>query len=102
MRIRAYKQLAEANSLREIKQIEHDWRDQFGKLPHAVNNLLGATRLKLHAAKAHITSIELQGQRLMLTRNGNYIQLDGARFPRLKSIQAKDKLTEAIKLLQNI
>ena len=102
MRIRAYKQLAETNSLREIKQIEHDWRDQFGRLPHPVKNLLDSTRLKLHAAKANITSIELQGQRLMLTRNGNYIQLDGARFPRLKSISAKDKLKEAIKLLQNI
>ncbi len=102
MRIRAYKQLAEANSSREIKQIERDWRDQFGMLPEPVVNLLNATRLKMHAAKANITNIELQGQRLMLTRNGNYIQLDGSRFPRLKSIAANEKLQEAIELLKKI
>ncbi|MFC5050370.1 transcription-repair coupling factor [Rubritalea spongiae] len=102
MRIRAYKQLAEAVSEPELKRIAADWKDQFGRHPKPVKFLLQATSLKLAAAKAMINSIELQGQRLMLTRNGNYIMMDGSRFPRLTEAQPSKKLNEAIQLLKQI
>jgi transcription-repair coupling factor (superfamily II helicase) len=102
MRIRAYKQLAETVSEKELRRIADDWKDQFGRHPISVKFLLQATTLKLAAAKAMISSIELQGQRLMLTRNGNYITLDNSRFPRLKEGSPAKKLTEAIQLLNSI
>lgn len=102
MRIRAYKQLAEAVSEKEVEQIGKNWQDQFGRHPDSVSNLLLATSLKLSAAKANISSIEIQAQRLMLTRNGNYIMLEGKRFPRLKEFLPKKKLTEALRMLQAI
>lgn len=102
MRIRAYKQLAEAVSEKEIKSIGDTWKDQFGRLPSPAQNLLTATLLKIAAAKAMITSVEIQGQRLMLTRNGNYILMEGTRFPRLKQTTPSKKLTEALEMLQAI
>ncbi|MFC4992927.1 transcription-repair coupling factor [Rubritalea tangerina] len=102
MRIRAYKQLAESVSEKELRRIGDDWKDQFGRHPKPVKFLLQATALKLAAAKAMITSIEIQGQRLMLTRNGNYIMLDGSRFPRLTEATPAKKLNEAISLLKTI
>ena len=102
MRIRAYKQLAETVSEKELKRISADWKDQFGRHPKPVKHLLQATYLKLAAAKAMITSIEIQGQRLMLTRNGNYIMLEGKRFPRLTEHQPARKLSEAVELLKSI
>ena len=83
LRISAYKELAELISLKELKALRTRWQDRFGKAPQPVVNLLLATELKLTAAKANISSIEIREQRLMLTRNGNYIFLTGKRFPRL-------------------
>ena len=83
LRISAYKELAELISLKELKALRARWQDRFGKAPRPVLNLLLATELKLTAAKANISSVEIREQRLMLTRNGNYIFLTGKRFPRL-------------------
>jgi len=44
--------------------------------------------------------VEIQGQRLMLHRNGDYILLEGRRFPRLKAVSPAGKLLEAIEMLQ--
>ncbi|MEO1857863.1 MAG: transcription-repair coupling factor [Rubritalea sp.] len=102
MRITAYKQLAETISEKELRRIADNWKDQFGRHPMPVKHLLQATKLKLAAAKAMITSIELQGQRLMLTRNGNYITINESRFPRLTEGLPAKKLNEAIQLLKSI
>ncbi|MGB2402826.1 MAG: transcription-repair coupling factor [Akkermansiaceae bacterium] len=102
LRISAYKELAELVSLKELKSLRTRWLDRFGKAPEPANNLLLATELKLIAAAANISSIEIREQRLMLTRNGNYIFLEAKRFPRLKATQAMDKLNEAITMLQSI
>ncbi|WP_346188330.1 transcription-repair coupling factor [Rubritalea halochordaticola] len=102
MRIRAYKQLAETVSEKELKIIANSWQDQFGRHPVPVKNLLTATSLKIAAANAFITSVEIQGQRLMLTRNGNYIMLEGKRFPRLTESHPGKKLNEALSMLKLI
>ena len=102
LRISAYRELAELVSLKELKALRARWQDRFGKAPEPARNLLRATELKLVAATANISSIEIREQRLMLTRNGNYIFLAGKRFPRLESIQPTEKMEEAIKLLQSI
>ncbi|MGJ8655233.1 MAG: transcription-repair coupling factor [Akkermansiaceae bacterium] len=102
MRIRAYKQLAEAASEKTIRQLRDNWQDQYGKLPTPAQNLLDTTQLKIAASKANITSIEIKGQRLMLTRNNQYIMLSQTKFPRLKSTTPKTKLAEATEMLRSI
>lgn len=100
--ITAYKQIASITSLKELREIHRTWKDRFGKPPEAVENLLLATELKLAAAQARISAVEIKGQRLMLTRNGTFIQLEGSRFPRLAAAQPREKLQEAIDLVASI
>jgi transcription-repair coupling factor (superfamily II helicase) len=81
MRIRAYKQLAEAATEKTIHQLGANWQDQYGKLPTPAKNLLQTNLLKIAAAQANITSIEIKSQRLMLTRNNQYIMLSQKNSP---------------------
>jgi transcription-repair coupling factor (superfamily II helicase) len=101
LRITAYRELSEAGTLKAIDALEKSWRDRFGRLPEAAARLLEITRIKALAAAEGIASVEIQGQRLMLHRNGDYILLEGRRFPRLQSASPQGKLTEAATLLQN-
>ena len=84
IRISAYKELAELVSFKELKALRTRWQDRFGKIPAPVTNLLLASEVKLAAADANISSVEIRAQRLMLTRNGEYIFVASKRFPRLK------------------
>ena len=101
-RITAYRDIAEARNLTDLKRIETSWRDRFGRIPEAAVHLLSATRLRVLCGTAGITSVEIKGQRLMLHRNGDYILLDGHRFPRLQSARPADKLAEAIYMVESL
>ena len=102
MRVAAYRQLASARSDKEITQIAKDWRDRFGRLPLAVENLLMINRLRVAACSRSIQSIEINEDRFMLQRNGEYILLQGGKFPRLSSRHPADKLSEAAELLKSL
>ncbi len=101
LRISAYKELAELISKKELNALRARWRDRFGQPPAPVKHLLTATELKLAAARSGISSIEIREQKLMLTRNGEYIFLAAKRYPRLKSTEPTKKLTEAIKMIES-
>ncbi|MEX1117055.1 MAG: transcription-repair coupling factor [Akkermansiaceae bacterium] len=101
LRITAYRELSEAGTLKAIDALEKSWRDRFGRIPEAAARLLEITRIKSIAASEGIASVEINGQRLMLHRNGDYILLEGRRFPRLQSASPQGKLTEVAMLLQN-
>lgn len=101
VRITAYRELSEAGTIRAIDALEKSWRDRFGRIPDAAARLLEITRIKALASAEGIASVEIQGQRLMLHRNGDYILLEGRRFPRLQSVNPQGKLSEAVSLLQN-
>ncbi|GAA5127091.1 transcription-repair coupling factor [Luteolibacter yonseiensis] len=101
VRITAYREISEAGTERAINALEKSWRDRFGRIPEAAARLLEITRIKALAAAEGIASVEIQGQRLMLHRNGDYILLEGRRFPRLQSASPQGKLAEAVTLLQN-
>ena len=101
LRITAYRELSEASTIKSIDALEKSWRDRFGRIPEAAARLLEITRIKALAAAEGIASVEIQGQRLMLHRNGDYILLEGRRFPRLQSASPQGKLNEAVTLLQN-
>ncbi len=102
LRITAYRELSEASTLASIDALGKSWLDRFGRLPDAAQRLLEITRIKSLAAAEGISSVEIQGQRLMLHRNGDYILLEGRRFPRLQSASHEGKLVEAVALLKNI
>jgi transcription-repair coupling factor (superfamily II helicase) len=67
-----------------------------------VTNLLQIARIKALAAAERIASVEIQGQRLMLHRGGDYILLEGRRFPRLKSDSPQGKLAETLIMLSTL
>jgi transcription-repair coupling factor (superfamily II helicase) len=102
LRISAYKELAELISFKELKSLRTRWLDRFGKAPVPAENLLLATEVKLAAAQASISTVEIREQRLMLTRNGEYIFLTGKRFPRLAEVEPEKKLRETLQMLKSI
>ena len=102
LRISAYKELAELISIKELKALKTRWIDRFGRPPAAAKHLLTATELKLAAAAASISTVEIREQRLMLTRNGEYIFLTGKRFPRLTQVTPVKKLQETLAMLKSI
>ncbi len=102
MRVAAYRQLASARSEKEITKIEKDWRDRFGRFPLPVKNLLETNRLRVIASTRGVQVVEVNNDRLMLQRNGEYILPPGGKFPRLSSHRTKDKLNQAIQLLKTL
>jgi len=102
MRVAAYRQLASARSEKEISQIEKDWRDRFGRFPVPVENLLQTNRLRVVASAKGVQVVEINNDRFMLQRNGEYILPPGGKFPRLSSRKPVDKLSEAVRLLKSL
>ena len=100
LRVSAYRELAECMVENEVTRMESRWRDRFGRLPEPAENLIAVGRLRLTAAGKGVSSVEIKGQRLMLQRGGDYIMLEGRRFPRLVSEKPKEKLLEALEMLR--
>jgi len=82
LRIKAYREIAETSTRDQFDRVQREWRDRFGKFPEAVDNLFLLAEIKLAAAKAGISRVEVREQKLMLTRRGEFILVDG-KFPRL-------------------
>jgi transcription-repair coupling factor (superfamily II helicase) len=97
LRIKAYRQLAEITTPEQLDQLRREWRDRFGRFPTAVDNLLLLTAIKLAAAKAGISRVEARERKLMLTRRGDFILVDG-RFPRLVADRIEQHLEEVLEL----
>jgi len=98
-RIQAYRALAEATTQEQLDRLRGVWRDRFGRLPEAVENLLVLTAARLVAAARKITRIEVRERKLMLTRGGDYL-LIGGKFPRLASAAPAERLREMLALLR--
>ncbi len=102
LRITAYRQLGEIMTRKELEDLESQWRDQFGeKLPHAVTNLLTCASLRLAAAHAGISEIEIKERKLMLTRNGKLVMVQG-KFPRLSATTGHKQLEEALAMIRTL
>ncbi len=82
LRIKAYREVAEISTRDQFDRVQREWRDRFGKFPEAVDNLFLLAEIKLAAAKAGIRRVEVRERKLMLTRRGEFILVDG-KFPRL-------------------
>jgi transcription-repair coupling factor (superfamily II helicase) len=100
MRIGAYRMVSETTTYKELNALKKNWRDRFGVFPDAVENLLNCVELKIACANVHITSAEIEGTKLKLMRNGNYVLL-ADKFPRLAmKIDSREMLAEAIALVK--
>ncbi len=98
-RMACYTQLAKALTMEDVDDLERQWIDRFGPLPREARLLLLCHKIKIQASRRHISQVEISGQKLMLTRNKDYILLN-RRFPRLQKTKPADKLHEALRMLQ--
>ena len=78
--------------------VRREVRDRFGPLPASVELLLKIASLKLLASRRGVTAIESKGDKLMVTRNNDYVMV-GGKFPRLTKQEPKARLNEIRKLL---
>jgi transcription-repair coupling factor (superfamily II helicase) len=101
LRIQAYRHLAEITTREQWDRLRKDWRDRFGKFPAAVDNLLVLTEIKLAAAKAGVTRVEVREGKLMLTRRGDFI-LVGGKFPRISTDRIDRQLVGVLDLIKKI
>jgi transcription-repair coupling factor (superfamily II helicase) len=97
-RIEIYRKLAQANDKASLEKLKGELRDRFGPIPAPTELLLQVAELKALASSKGITAIECKEDKLMLTRNQDFIQL-GGKFPRLTKREAKARLNEIKKLL---
>ena len=97
-RIEMYRKLAQVTAQAGLEAVRSELRDRFGALPPAVELLLQVAALKILAAERGLQSMETRDDRLMLTRNGQFIQA-GGRFPRLTKRTAGARLNEIRKIL---
>ena len=98
-RIQAYRRLNEVGTPEALDQLRKTWRDRFGKFPPPVENLLKITEIKLAAAARKISVVEVREDRVMLTRNNEYIQI-GGKFPRVSAADPTARLSEVLALVR--
>ncbi len=101
LRIQAYRNLAGITTNEQLQRLRREWRDRFGKWPPAVDNLLLLNEIKLSAARARVSRVEVREGKLMLTRRGDFILVAG-KFPRLTSNRIDLNLPEVLQCLRQI
>ena len=101
LRIQAYRKLAEITTSEQLQRLRREWRDRFGKWPAAVDNLLLLSEIKLAAARARVSRVEVREGKLMLTRRGDFL-LVGGKFPRLTSQRIDLNLAEVLQWLRQL
>jgi transcription-repair coupling factor (superfamily II helicase) len=99
-RIGAYRRLNQIASRDSLDALRKEWRDRYGRMPQAVENLLLLSEIKLSAAVRKISVIEAKESKLMLTRNRDFI-LIGGKFPRISASSPNERLDEVLKLVRS-
>jgi transcription-repair coupling factor (superfamily II helicase) len=97
-RIEIYRKLAQATDKLVLDALQKELRDRFGPLPTAVELLLAVGELKILASEKSVTAIEVEEDKLKITRHNDFITL-GGKFPRLTKEEAKARLKEIKRLL---
>ncbi len=97
-RIEVYRKLAEISDKDAVQHLEKELRDRFGPVPPPLALLLQIAELKALAGARGITLIEVKEEKLMLTRNNDFIMV-GSKFPRLVKKDAAGRLKEIKRLL---
>lgn len=97
-RIGVYRKLAQVMDKAGIDALRNELRDRYGKIPPAVELLLLVGEIKLLSALKNVTFIETEGDKLKITRSGDFVMF-GSKFPRLSKKEPKAKLNEIKKFL---
>jgi transcription-repair coupling factor (superfamily II helicase) len=97
-RIEIYRKLAQATEKSALDALQKELRDRFGPLPPNVELLLAVGELKILASEKNVTAIEVEEDKLKITRHNDFITL-GGKFPRLTKKEAKARLREIKRLL---
>ncbi len=100
-RLEIYRKLAQVGSKADLDAVRKEIRDRFGVLPSAVELLLEVHQLRLLAAECQVTSIEVNGGKVKMTRHGELISI-GGQFPRLAKRDARGRLGELRRLLGSL
>ena len=102
LRIEVYRQLAMAENLADIKEIDASLVDRFGKFPKSVKALIQISKIRALAEEKGIDSVESEGNKLKCRLAGHkrdaYI-LTGTRFPRLIATAPFKKLQEILQFI---
>ena len=97
-RIEVYRKLAQATDKPAFETLQKELRDRFGPLPPPVELLLAVGELKILASEKAVTVIEVEEDKLKLTRHNDFITI-GGKFPRMTKKDTKARLKEIKKLL---
>jgi len=97
-RIEIYRKLAQATEKAALDALQKELRDRFGPLPPAAELLLAVGEIKILASEKGVTSIEVEEDKLKITRHGDFLMF-GGKFPRLTKKDAKARLKEIKRLL---
>ncbi len=105
LRIDFYRKLAMAGTTSDLKQIEEDMQDRFGKFGEEVKALILTTEIRIRAEQKNIISVETDANRLKCLRHSgrrdDWVQV-GTRFPRLTAPKPLLRLKEIILFLNNL
>ena len=99
-RIEVYRKLAEISEAAGPDTLREELRDRFGPLPAAAELLLDVAGLKVLASERGFTAIETKEDKLILTRDDDYVMADG-KFPRLTKEGAKARLGEIKRIVRS-
>jgi transcription-repair coupling factor (superfamily II helicase) len=97
-RIEIYRKLAQATDKAGLRRLEEEMRDRFGPVPPPLQLLLQVAEIKVLASEHGISVIEVKEDKLMLTRNNDYVMV-GSKFPRLMKKQVGARLKEIKQML---
>jgi len=97
-RIEIYRKLAQATDKSALENLSKELRDRFGPLPPPVELLLAVGELKIFASEKSVTAIDVEEDKLKITRHNDFITL-GGKFPRLTKKEAMARLKEIKRLL---
>jgi transcription-repair coupling factor (superfamily II helicase) len=97
-RIEMYRKLAQAGDKESVQGLRQELLDRFGPLPAPAELLIQIQEIKRLAAERRISVMESREDKLMLTRNQDFVMLHD-KFPRLTKRTAQGRLNEIRKLL---
>jgi len=101
LRIQAYRKIALALELSDVKALRKEFRDRFGKIPREMGILLQCAEVRIQAGDAHVETVETREDRIMLSQRGALFQV-GGKFPRMTGDTPEKKLAEIKSVLGSL
>jgi transcription-repair coupling factor (superfamily II helicase) len=65
-RLSLYHRLARVEHIEEVEDMAREFKDRFGPLPEAVDNLIYIVKIKILAARAEVSSVSTQGRQIVI------------------------------------